>query len=227
MKSKVLAFILMFAGLTGFAQVTLPLTGHPDTKGWADLFKEDLSNAEYTPKVWTSDKGVMTADEDQMIFSKIEYENFALDLEFNMESGANSGVVVYCTDKKDWIPHSVEIQVADDSSEKWATAPGSWQCAAIFGHLGASEKVAKKPGEWNRMTIACKGQMIYVVLNGKPVTTMDMSKWTSAKKNPDGSEIPSWLSTPFSELATKGYIGLQGKHAGAKTFYRNLKVSGL
>ncbi|MFA5817034.1 MAG: hypothetical protein WC865_15615 [Bacteroidales bacterium] len=35
-----------------------PLNGHPDTKGWTDLFKEDLSNAEFTPKVWTSGKGV-------------------------------------------------------------------------------------------------------------------------------------------------------------------------
>jgi len=69
--------------------------------------------------------------------------------------------------------------------------------------------------------------MIYVVLNGKPVTTMDMSKWTSAKKNPDGSEIPDWLSTPFSQLATKGFIGLQGKHAGAKTYFRNLKIRAL
>jgi hypothetical protein len=31
---------------------------------------------------------------------------------------------------------------------------------------------------------------------------------------PDGSEIPSWLSTPFAELPTHGNIGLQGKHAG-------------
>ena len=218
---------MVVAGYSGFAQVKLPMTGHPDTKNWPGLFKEDLSDAEFNTGVWTNDKGVITADKDEMIFSKVQYENFVLDLEFNMESGATSGVVVYCTDKKDWIPHSVEIQIADDSHEKWATSPGSWQCAAIFGHLAASEKVAKKPGEWNHMTIACKGKMIYVVLNGRPVTTMDMSLWTSAKKNPDGSDIPEWLSTPFSELPTKGFIGLQGKHAGAKTFYRNLKIKSL
>ena len=224
MKLTILTFSLMLAVASGLAQVTLPLTGHPDTKGWADLFKEDLSNADYKAQVWTSDQGVFTADEDQIIFSKVEYENFILDLEFNVEPGANSGVVVYCTNKKDWIPHSVEIQILDDDNEKWASADGTWKCAAIFGHLAPSEKVIKKPGEWSRMTIACKGQMIYIVLNGKPVTTMDMSKWTSAKKNPDGSEIPSWLSTPFSELPTKGFVGLQGKHAGAKTYYRNLKI---
>lgn len=223
MKIRFIAILLLIAG-SAAAQVTLPLSGHPDTTGWESLFKNDLSNADFIPGIWTASDGVITADEDQMLFTLKEYENFILDLEFNMESGANSGVVVYITDKKDWIPHSVEIQVADDSHEKWANAPASWQCGAIFGHLPASEKVAKKPGEWNRMTIACKGQMIYLVLNGKPVTTMDMSKWTSAKTNPDGTEIPEWLSTPFSELKTKGFIGLQGKHAGAKTYFRNLKI---
>jgi hypothetical protein len=227
MKLRLAVVTLMISCLSGFSQVTLPLTGHPDTKGWADLFKADLSDADYKAKVWTSENGVFTADEDQIIFSKAVYKNFVLDLEFNVEPGANSGVVVYCTDKKDWIPHSVEIQILDDTSEKWASVAGTWQCASIFGHLAPSEKAIKKPGEWSRMTIACKGQMIYIVLNGKPVTTMDMSKWTSAKKNPDGSDIPEWLSTPFSKLATKGYIGLQGKHAGAKTYFRNLKIKSL
>jgi len=224
MKNKVALFILLLSTTIGFSQVSLPLKSHPDTRDWQDLFKPDLSDADYTPKVWSVDKGVMTADEDQIIYSEKEYENFLLDLEFMVEPGANSGVVVYCTDKKNWIPHSVEIQILDDSHEKWATVPGTWQCASIFGHLAPSEPAGKVAGEWNRMTIACKGKMIYVVLNGKAVIEMDMNKWTSAKKNPDGSEIPEWLSTPFSELPVKGFIGLQGKHAGAKTYYRNLKV---
>lgn len=227
MKTKLLICAILLFAVSVKSQVILPLTTHPNTKGWNDLFKKDLSNAEYDAKVWTYNKGVMTADEDQIIFSKVEYENFVLDLEFNMESGANSGVVVYCTDKKDWIPHSVEIQIADDSHEKWASQPATWHCAAIFGHLAPTESVVKKPGEWNHMTVACKGQMIYVVLNGKTVTSMDMSKWTNAKNNPDGSEIPAWLSTPFSDLKTKGFIGLQGKHAGAKVYFRNVKIKNL
>ena len=227
MKFTTLLLSLVLATTSAFAQVTLPLTGHPDSKNWKNLFKEDLSDAEFVPGIWTYEKGVFTATEDQIIFSKVEYENFVVDLEFNVEPGANSGVVVYCTDKKDWIPHSVEVQILDDDNEKWATVPGTWKCASIFGHLAPSEKVVKKPGEWSKMTIACKGKMVYVVLNGKPVITMDMAKWTSAKKNPDGSEIPEWLSTPFSELANKGYVGLQGKHAGAKTYYRNVKIKAL
>lgn len=226
MKFNLLAGILMVSAGSCIAQVTLPLKDHPDTRSWANLFKEDLSDADFSPKVWTCDQGVMTADKDEIIFSKVEYENFILDLEFMVEPGANSGVVVYCTDKKDWIPHSVEIQILDDAHEKWADVPGTWKCASVFGHLAPAKPAGKKAGEWNRMTVACKGKMIYVVLNGQPVINMNMSEWTSAKKNPDGTEIPSWLSTPFSELATRGYVGLQGKHAGAKTFYRNIRIAG-
>jgi hypothetical protein len=227
MKTKLMVALLLAFSFNGFSQVRLPLTGHPDTKGWKDLFKSDLSDADFKAGVWTCTDGVFTADEDQIIFTKKEYRDFVLDLEFMVEPDANSGVVVYCTDRKDWIPHSVEVQILDDYGKKWADVAGTWKCASIFGHLAPSEEVMKKPGEWNRMTVACKGKMIYVVLNGRPVTTMDMSKWTSAKKNPDGSEIPEWLSTPFSDLATSGYVGLQGKHAGAKTYFRNMKISQL
>jgi hypothetical protein len=59
------------------------------------------------------------------------------------------------------------------------------------------------------------------------VTEMDMSIWTSSEKNPDGTEIPSWLSTPFAELPTHGFIGLQGKHAGANIYFRNVKIKEL
>jgi len=227
MKNGLLFISLLLLSFTVLAQPEIPLVSHPETKGWPDLFRADLSDADFVGGVWTCTEGVFTADEDQVIFTREEYENFVLDLEFNMEPAANSGIVVYCTDKKNWIPHSVEIQIADDSHEKWADSPGTWQCGAVFGHLAPSEKAAKKPGEWNRMTIACKGQMIYVVLNGKPVITMDMSEWTSASNNPDGSEIPPWLSTPFSELPTRGFIGLQGKHAGAKVYFRNVKIRNL
>jgi len=87
--------------------------------------------------------------------------------------------------------------------------------------------MVKKPGQWNRFTVTCKDKMIYVMLNGLMVTEMNMDLWTSATKNPDGTDIPSWLSTPFAELPTHGNVGLQGKHAGAPIFFRNMKIKEL
>jgi len=200
---------------------------HPDTSEWDSLFAADLSNADKPKGVWTVADGVMTASEDQAIWTTRDYENFVLDLEFKNAEGTNSGVVVYCTDMKNWIPNSVEIQIADDFAEKWAKSPKTWHCGAIFGHLAPSKSVVKKAGEWNRFTITCAGKQIDVVLNGEKITSMDMRLWTSAKKNPDGSDIPSWLSKPYSTLPTKGRIGLQGKHAGAPIWFRNIKVKEL
>ena len=204
---------------------TTPTNATAKSADWQPLFAADLSNASYPKGVWTIENGVLTATEDKAIWSNAQYENFMLDLEFKTAPGTNSGVIVYCTDTANWIPNSVEIQIADDYSEEWSKAPKNWQSGAIFGHLAASkQQVVKKPGEWNHYTITCRGQQITVVLNGQKVTDMDMRKWTSAKKNPDGSDIPEWLNRPFAELQTKGYIGLQGKHAGAPIWFRNVKI---
>ncbi len=200
---------------------------HPDTSDWPNLFKEDLSNSIKPDSVWTVSDGVLTASKDEAIWTNRDYENFVLDLEFKTADGTNSGVVIYCTDMKNWIPNSVEIQITDDYAEKWAKSPKTWQCGAIFGHLAASKSTVKKPGQWNRFTIRCKGQNIDVMLNGERVTSMDMSLWASAKTNPDGSEIPSWLNKPYATLPTKGRVGLQGKHAGAPIWFRNIKIKEL
>ena len=196
--------------------------------GWIPLFGPNLSEANYNPSAWSETKGILGAVKDESIWTKIPYENFELDLEFKNEEGTNSGIVVYCTDTTNWIPNSVEIQIADDHSEKWGKSEKYAQCGAIFGHLPAQkQQVVKKPGVWNHMRIRCIGQYISVILNGKKVTKMDMRKWISGTVNPDGSKIPSWLPTPFAKLPTKGYIGLQGKHGDALIWFKNVNVRAL
>jgi hypothetical protein len=219
-------FCLM--GLAGIAQDTsIPPAQHPDVSSWQDLFDPDLSNAIYPEGIWTFKDGILTASEDQGIWSQKNYDNFIIDVEFKTASGTNSGVIVYVSDIKDWIPNSVEVQIADDFHEQWAKAPKSWHCGAVFGHLAPTKSMVKKPGVWNRFTITCIDHRIYVLLNGEQVNELDMKLWTSAKTNPDGSEIPTWLSKPLAELPTHGHIGFQGKHAGAPIYFRNLKIKEL
>lgn len=195
-------------------------------KGWQPLFTENLSDADYDTSVWSIDKqGVISASADQAIWTNKEYENFELDLEFKTDKCTNSGVVIYCTDKKDWIPNAVEIQIYDDYCDPAASAASTGSCGAIYGHLAPSAfRIVKKPGEWNKMKITAKGKNIQVTLNGKKITDMNMNLWTSGKTNPDGSEIPSWLPKPYAGLPTKGYIGFQGKHGQALIWFRNIKI---
>lgn len=228
---KKLMRMLLCAGLgcIGAVQAGEPMLCqvHPDSTGWKDLFSTNLSDAVFRQGIWTFDNGELTASKDECIFTKVAYENFILDLEFKMGDAANSGVIVYCSDLGNWIPNSVEIQILDDTSPKWANAAPNWKCGGLFGHLPPKKPSVKKAGEWNRMTITGKGPMISVLLNGQRVTDADLKAWTSAAKNPDGSKIPPWLSRPLAELATKGHIGLQGKHGGAPIYFRNLKIKSI
>jgi hypothetical protein len=197
----------------------------PDAPGFSPVYSPDLSNTTFPKGVWSVNaNGELTATEDQCIFTQKKYKNFVLDLEFKTAEGTNSGVIVHCSNPDNWIPNSVEIQIADDYSAEWSKADPSWQCAAIFGHLPADKKTVKHPGEWNRYTITCQDRQIWVVLNGEFVNYMDMSRWISGTQNPDGSDIPSWLSKPFATLPLEGHIGFQGKHAGAPIWFRNVRV---
>jgi hypothetical protein len=194
---------------------------------WQPLFDQDLSNAMDEKGVWYYDGDVLTASEDACIFTEAQYENYVIDLEFKNEPGTNSGVIVYCTDRVDWIPNSVEVQIADDyyfMEKDWSP---NYMCGGIFGHLPPNSTLVKPAGEWNHMNIRCEGQQITVKLNGEISADMDMSLWTSGTENPDGSEIPSWLPTPFAEIPTKGYIGLQGKHGEANIYFRNVRIAGI
>jgi len=193
------------------------------------LFTATLSNAEYNKSVWSVDReGVITASDDDAIWSTREYEKFELTLEFKNDVCTNSGVIIYCTNKRDWIPNSMEIQIADDHCPQWANVHPHSRCGAVYGHLGPSRLyLVKKPGEWNKMKITAKGKNIVVELNGTKICDMDMNLWTSGKINPDGSEIPSWLPKPYAELPTKGYIGFQGKHGDATIWFRNIKIKEL
>ena len=204
------------------------LKAHPDSKSWSDLFAPDLSNAVFPAGVWSWKDGELTPkDKDEAIWSKKECENFILDLEFDLDPAANSGVFVYNTDMQNWIPNTVEIQILDDPAPKWANIPPNWKCGGIFGHSVPRKAATKKAGEWNRMTIRCQGPHISVLLNGELVTDINMKDWKSGKKSPDGSDIVDFEPRPLAEMATKGRIGLQGAHGGIPTHFRNIKIKSL
>ncbi len=87
--------------------------------------------------------------------------------------------------------------------------------------------MVKKAGEWNRVTVACKGPHLTVLLNDTLTVDADIKRWTSASKNPDGSDTPPFLARAMADMATKGRIGLQGKHGDAPVFFRNYRIGAL
>jgi len=231
---------LMTAGLVGIAacasqpetpydhgEVTPPepLTAHPDSSDWAALFADDLSGTINRSGGWRFDEdGVLTTYEEGDLFTEAVYDDFILDLEFKTGEEANSGVIVYASTTHLWIPNSIEIQVHDSYDRRDNPDRSIHECGSIYGHVPPRVQNVNAPGEWNRMTIRCVGPFVDVVMNGEHVATMDMRAWTSATVNPDGSEIPEWLSRPKAALEPRGHIGLQGLHGDNPVYYRNLRV---
>lgn len=201
---------------------------HPDSRGWAPLFSRGLENARFTPGVWAVDgKGVLTPSKDEAIWTDRDYENFVLDLEYMCDPAANSGVLIYCGDTANWIPNAVEIQILDDGHPHWRGDAPQNKNGGLYGHLAPRVNNAKPAGEWNRMTVTARGSRIVVAVNGEITADADLSRWTSAKKNPDGSRIPPWLSRPWADLPTKGRIGLQGRHGNASPHFRSVRIKEL
>lgn len=205
--------------------VEVPALTHPNTSGpeWEPLFSQDLSNAMDSAGVWSWEGERLTATEDEAIFTTEEYNDYILDLEVMFEPHANSGVIVHASDTEDWIPNSLEIQIGDSYNPDTAMT-GIHAAGAMYGHVGPSEQRIKAPGEWNRYTITARGDSLWTVVNGALVSEIDMSEYTSAETNPDGSEIPEWLSTPLAELPTEGHIGLQGMHGESTVWFRNIRI---
>lgn len=182
----------------------------------------------YKKDVWSYREGVLAANADEVIWTLNKYENFILDVEFKNDVNTNSGIIIYCSDKVNWIPTSIEIQIADDHHEFWQALPENVRCGSIFGHKGANEQlVVFKPGLWNRIVVIAKGQQIDVELNGKHIISANLADWTSGTKNPDGTDIPEWLPKPYADLHTKGFIGLQGKHGESNIWFRNIRIKQL
>jgi len=175
--------------------------------------------------VWHEEAdGSITAEKDSAIWVKGEWENFVLDFDYRLDPAANSGVVIYCSDRRNWIPNSIEVQLLDDHAEKWRNDPPRLRNAGLYGHCGPEKTCVKPAGEWNHMTITAVGKKVKVVCNGVVTVDEDISRYTSAKTNPDGTPIQPWLSKPLAELPTKGGIGFQGRHGGARPYFRNIRI---
>lgn len=193
--------------------------------GWTPLFKPDYSDGDFDPAIWHTDAdGCLTAEKDVAFWTKDDYARFELECEYNLEPAGNSGIVIYCTDTKSWIPNSVEIQLIDNDAPKWKGLNPRQANLAFFGHQAPTSNPAKPAGQWNKVNVVADGPHLKLTLNGVLVNECDLSVWTDAKKLPDGGDIPPWLSRPWSELERAGRIGFQGRHAGAGVRFRNIRI---
>ena len=123
------------------------------------LFGEKLENGDFPEGVWSfNDEGELVATKDAVIWTKEKYSSFVCEFEFNLSEHTNGGFLIQCSDKGNWIPNTIEIQLLDDAGQE----PNYHSCGSFYGFQAPSKNVTKKPGEWNKMRVSCFGRMITV-----------------------------------------------------------------
>ncbi|MCF0233634.1 MAG: DUF1080 domain-containing protein, partial [Thermoguttaceae bacterium] len=150
------------------------------------LFGEKLENADFPEGVWSiNDEGELVATKDAVIWTKEKYSSFYCSFEFNLSEHTNGGFLIQCSNKENWIPNTIEIQLLDDFGKD----PDYHSCGSIYGFQAPSKNTTKKPGEWNKMDVMCMGRMITVVLNGEVINRINTAEWTDNAKSPAGTDI--------------------------------------
>ncbi|MHC5057290.1 MAG: family 16 glycoside hydrolase [Planctomycetota bacterium] len=164
--------------------------------GFRPLFNgKDLTGWKARPRSWVAKDGNLERKSSGDIWTEAE---------FGADDRKNPGI---------------EIEIVDSSTKR---KPGKTDCGAIYGCLAPSENAVRKPGEWNRMTIAAEGSKVKVTLNGKQVVDADLDDWDRLRRNPDKSfnRYPKALK----DMPRSGHIGLQSK--SGKVIFRNIQVKG-
>ena len=188
--------------------------------GWRSLLEPDLSNCIFKPGSWVVEDGVLARKGGGDIWTTEKYGDFILDLEFKLAEHTNSGIFVRTGDPDDPVQTGIEIQVFDSHGR---AVPTKHDCGAIYDCLEPRLNATRPPGQWNRCTITCKANKIYVVMNGRPIIDMDLNRWTTPHKNPDGTK--NKFKRAVKDMPRFGHIGFQDH--GRPVWYRNVMIKPL
>lgn len=189
---------------TGF----VPLFDGKSLAGW-----EVKSDKPEEAATWSVQDGVLTAKAGaNWLGTKREYGDFVLRLKWRVPKNGNSGVFVHVPVlAKGEHPHEkgIEIQVLDDQGPEYAGKLKPWQyTGSIYGAVPAENSTYKGSGQWNDYEITCQGDTLEVKMNGKLVSSADVTKFETLKARP-----------------RRGFIGLQNHGTGVE--YKDIEVKEL
>ena len=180
-----------------------PLFDGKSTAGWTN---RDGGESKWSATDGTLSRTAKVGD----VWSKGRYGDFVLSLEFNTKG--NSGVFIRTDNPKNPVQTGIEIQVNKPGG------PGKHSVGALYDLVAPSKNAATEG--WNKLEVTAKGNMISVVLNGEKICEMDLDKWTTPNKNPDGSK--NKFKTALKDFKREGHIGFQDH--GADVSYRNITI---
>ena len=201
---------------------------NPQSKNWIILFDGKNVNGLRGYKMenfpwdnWKVEDGTLKTivnEEGVDIISKETYKDFELELEWKVQSGGNSGIFYFASEKGNHIWQSApEMQVLDNifhvDGKRTITSAG-----ALYDLVAPSEAVVKPLGEFNQVRIVAKNNHIEHWLNEIKILEYDYQsdnfKRLIAKSK--------FRDMPFFANEIEGAIGLQGDHG--EVWYKNIRI---
>jgi hypothetical protein len=212
---------LVFFCSVGLVLCTVPLATAAEG-GWQVLFDgKDLScwqsaSGGEPSAGWVIEDGALVRSSGAgYIWTKERFGDFVLELEFQTEG--NSGIFFRTDNMGNCVQTGLEMQI-----ERPTENPGKHSCAAIYDCLAPSKEMSRR-GEFNRVVITARDNLITIAINGEQVIDMDLNQWDKPRQNPDGSR--NKFGTALKDFKREGHIGFQDH--GAKVQYRNIRIKRL
>lgn len=118
------------------------------------------------------------------LFTKDEYQDFSVRLEFKLPPGGNNGLAIrYPGQGQPHLEAMCEVQVLDDDHEQYAKLDPRQYCGSVYGMIAAKRGFLRPAGAWNYEEVTAQGSKIRVELNGFVIVDGDVSKVSEFKDN--------------------------------------------
>ncbi len=149
------------------------------------------------------------------LLTEKQFDNFILRFDFKLTSGANNGLAIRAPIKGDAAYNAIELQILDNSSDRWPNLKPYQTHGSIYGVAPAKRGFLKPVGEWNAQEVRCNGRNIHVILNGHTILNANLDQVTSTGKTIDGQPHPGLKNT-------EGHLGFLGH--GDRVAFRNIRI---
>ena len=147
------------------------------------------------------------------LFTNEVYGDFSVRLEFKVPPGGNNGLAMRYPGKGDPAYTGFELQVLDNTAEKYATLKPYQYHGSAYGMAPARRGYQRPVGEWNFQQVTMVGSHVTVELNGWLILDADLKDLKSNLPNHTGKDNQT------------GHFGFCG-HNDAVSF-RNVRIKRL
>ena len=216
--SAILAILATSPQIT-FAEDATNKRAEASANGFVSLFNgKDLSGWIGDTKGYIAQDGIIICKPGGNLYTEKEYSDFVFHFEFKLTSGANNGLGIRTPPKGDAAYVGMELQILDDSAERYKNLK-PWQFhASIYGLVPVKRGHQKPVGQWNVQEVTAIGSKVKVVLNDTTVIDTDLSKLEQT------SDIHPFSKHPGMKNK-KGHIGFLGH--GSVVEFRNIRIKDL